>query len=553
LKSACIELNADNPTERHRRGLEGALNRTIGTQFTEKAFVGTVNCIRLKHPHVTKVFANMWVCLARATTRGQGRYRYPGNVAKVKDCFDEALVFKISEEDFEDPEFDECAWITNWSQAIDQVLDMRAVNVIFAPESDWTRILTMVHKLEAGSNFAKILLKKIRKKAMQQCLITRIGELFEDTLQSYVKMNVERNLEARNKLVQEFDESGITEGLKGSRETTIVFGGIECFHNVKSVPDEVDLRWEGLVRDAGRSSSHAVDFEVELETVQRNPHPFCELVGREVLADSNKSHEKLNRHVKQERFVTGVALLEKARRYYGECSGVDPYVDLEYKFMEAISGTSGKAAVEQLALQTMPTAKKPRTPVQVYDRLSKLQERVIVRMAGETAHGSVQTAMDLVKKLIDLEVPSLKERTGSAFVRNISATFEFFVVFPDTSTEPPTVFFGSVAMKKLLEQMWSNMECPESPPSRADLDACGPYKFLMDDDDHDMMARIQAGIEENQRRAGLTLPKKPPTRIVKKAPPVAAVRSKAASSSSGRKVNAPPAKTNEDKARSYFD
>ena len=101
--------------------------------------------------------------------------------------------------------------------------------------------------------------------------------------------------------------------------------------------------------------------------------------------------------------------------------------------------------------------------------------------------------------------------------------------------------------------MWANIECPDNHPSQQDLDACGPFKFLMDDEDHDVFARIQAGIEAHNYAHGTKLPQKPSIRITKKVPACVANSSSSASSVSGMKVNRPPAKTAAEIAASSFE
>ena len=69
IKSACDQLNHNDPVKRIQKPLKIALNQLDEDEFTERVFVGVVNRIRLHHPHVTKAFHMLWLQLARHATR----------------------------------------------------------------------------------------------------------------------------------------------------------------------------------------------------------------------------------------------------------------------------------------------------------------------------------------------------------------------------------------------------------------------------------------------------------------------------------------------------
>ena len=243
-------MNHENPSKQDHGVLRNAFNRSSPEEFTELTFCGSVNAIRLRHPHVTPSLMHLWIALMKACSRANARLRYPHQIEKVKHHFDDALSLKTQGVDFSADDFDLEEWIAQNEEAISMLLDMRLVHVALHEAEDILRLLRHLQTLTSETTFGNIVFAEPTRRAMLKYAIDYTREVFSKTLQGWGVMTKTRHVAACQSIRTELTRLGVSRELAGSRAVGIQFGGDEITVTVKSVPELVDLQWESFIEDA---------------------------------------------------------------------------------------------------------------------------------------------------------------------------------------------------------------------------------------------------------------------------------------------------------------
>ena len=499
LEEAVDVLNADNPTHQHHMPLMKSLARLKDEELTEYVFCGIVNNIRFRHPTVTKTFAPLWYLLAKVSSRANSSMRYPATLAKVRSCFDKAVLFRFTEEDTDEDDFDVGEWMEQHVDAIKQVLDIRMVRSIFEHESDdWKRIIDACNHLGQGSPFAKIALLKVKRRAMQEYIKQATQREFESTLLAKGKMTVDGNIEACERIRANMEEAGVVKELSGPRSVELDLSQRHPIIVVRNVQQEIDSRFGCHLRDAARNYGLLkYEYETYLIGDTLPTHPFGRLVGMTVLQDINKMRKRMGEDLDPKLITSSKKLKLAIDKNQPKWTDIETSADLDTALLQDFLGENGAAAVKEMVYKVFPTAMAIKDPSVVYTELGKLLSTPAVKLGGAAAANHVTNARTAVLSIINLEVPSHKLLTGSPYMQKIATLIGNFVEYEDMEGTVTNRYVGKTAITRILAHLWADIESPDSVATSEDLHRIGPFKFLMNIDDVDRFNHVKAVMDEN--------------------------------------------------------
>jgi len=441
----------------------------------------------------------VWLAIMRACTRSNALTRYPDQIKKVEHHFDDAGTFKFAEVDTEREGFNLMSWISANEGWICQILDIRSARTVLTEEQDWGLVLRHCQKLTEKSHFCRLVFAESTRRAMLKYLDTYISQTFEATLQGWAKMTKQRNNEALQRIRAEMTRMGITRELQGLRSSWMTCAGREFSITTKSVAHMIDLHWGGHLRDAARG--HGLhDLALDGLLGSPAPHVFGQLVGKDVLKEVNEARQELEQKIDLAKVKDEDALLRLIKKHEEDLMSIDTAIEVELWMLRSATGTQGLDHAHELILGTFPTVQRFIDEAGVLKSLDDLKKHIAIKLGGEVAANHLASVRKVVACLCDMEVPSETILYSNEFMRRMAQRCGNFIRYDDTSVQPAVILCGKDALTVIIKELWAHAEMPEGNGgvTHKDLDLLGPYKFLMTDEQVEVVARVRGILRERQ-------------------------------------------------------
>ncbi len=258
------------------------------------------------------------------------------------------------------------------------------------------------------------------------------------------------------------------------------FHGLEFELEVKSVRDEVYLRWLRNVKEAAETHK-LVCMKLLPEIAQLDPHPHCANITQYLLVCVNEAIANIDASLDPAELkhrASVIAALNKDNIGLRQASDLTNIIEVH--IIKAAISEAGIPIVQSRALRLLPIP-RPLMPISyaaVRDGLATMAVPFLVKMNGDEALHNVKSALNVVRCLHALETPSESMLKGSKFmiaVGNKCAN----VLSHQRGNVANRLYCQEAANAILMDLAKDAAEDPDT-LTYARLDKLGPFSYLFD-------------------------------------------------------------------------
>lgn len=387
---------------------------------------------------------------------------FPGLFDVMSHHFDEVLEALWA--DHKKNGFDRQSFWQTWRSVASLVMtDVGPMDTLLAKKKEvpWASHLDELNQVSrtlVGASIFKFALYHVASAAIQKFCDDAVAGITIFT-QQVVK-------DAKNRVHQKLDDLVGREALDAARNISLEYRGALVTVEVTSAVQEVNVRFDSLVKSVALARRSADDqgaplltpLWCELKLVPRTIDPRT--VDAQLLSDANNARGQMNRSLVEASQHDGALIKD----YFTEAKmaalkKMDPFIFLEKAWFDAWGTNRGLEELQKAVLDILPArADHPADASAAVKKLESLKQTPLYLYVPPSSKWAVNVPCEMVKAIANERRPAVDKLGDNIFYKDVVDRLAWFlrVEIPageDEDEEPAQVLRGDAAAKHLYEAL----------------------------------------------------------------------------------------------------
>ena len=349
-------------------------------------------------------------------------------------------------------------------------------------------------------------LKGVAQEAVQKTMHEKIISWTDEMLSAQQVITEDAWHDVRSDILAGIQENAELVGsLPPKRTIDVPYLGQKCGVEVKSLLEEVDIRWSAHWKQlAVRSGAlTAIGPELELAELGVVAPEWAQMFDPELLGGAEDARENANAVLAALPSQDGASVKAALQKHKSQFIEADAGFDLELCYFAALVGQPGVERLQAKFLATMASEAKHVAIASARGAQRKLMATPLFKFVPEGARKVVRMAADGCQAVAEGNRPAFGSQ-GGAFLRLVSLRLEYFARWTPADGEP---LWGKKAVTTCLANA-ENLDAKDVVED--DLDFLVLWEWILEADEKARLTALKAAWETQAQETAKTAGKPPP-------------------------------------------